>query len=278
MGWTKVYMQNMDTKESPSSAVDESVASHSSLFLQEKEKKSGVVVGDRENMESRTPREEPLRSSLASLGVRIPRFECKLFLLISYGTNSANGKYLMSIGGLVNGYGVNQVANAAEFTALSSIFDEVFIKRMTLRLIPNNLRSGSIVGAGLPAGTPGYTNTTMAVLSALQHNQSPYSDLAETVANMCASPHMLKSSSETMNFSWKNCERFDWKGPLGDSSTNLCSQGWLNFGVVGAKMGGYIQGSFWTPTAAAAGANVLPTSITLGGCLAEWDCCFRSRS
>lgn len=188
-------------------------------------------------------------------------------------TVNANGKYIFNIGG-ANTYPVLNVGGAPEFSALDAIYDEFFVKSMTMIYEPQNQLGGSIPATGAASDA----NNALAAWAGLQHNAGPYVDSSTFVANcLAARYHKVTNFGRRSSFVWKNVEKFAWDAPLGDQSTAGSSQTWCQ-NTLSAKYGGFVQFGSVIPTAAAASATALPTSLNLGHCIVDFHVCFRARA
>jgi len=189
-------------------------------------------------------------------------------------TNSAAGKYLIQFpGGATQGtFPVNLIQNGGEWTSFNSVFEEFFIHSVVLRFMPNNMYLQNYINS-----TSTNLQTCMAVLACYQHDQAAPTDGSSTFYQMQNSPQSkVVHTGKPFSITWKNIEKFDKNGTVGDATTAQHSQAWLNMADV-AKYGGYIGGALPYPTNAAAGSMQFVANVQFGVILCAWDVSFRYR-
>jgi len=186
-------------------------------------------------------------------------------------SNSSAGKYIQFIGGATT-FAPNTVSSAGEWTSFNSVFEEFFIHSMKIQYQPNNQFLQGYVN-----GTSTNVQTSLAVISAYQHDQPTPSDAAQAYYQfMNASQTKVWNTGRPMSFTWRNIEKFDKNGPVGDATTATHTQTWMNMGDV-AKYGGYIIFATVYPTSASPSAGAYGQSVTWGDFVASYDISFRYR-
>jgi hypothetical protein len=163
--------------------------------------------------------------------------------------------------GLVNSVITNiTLSSQTDFSALSSVFSEYFVKRFALRWEPVSQYNYPLTGvvatsvANLPLG-----------VASLQHTQPAYTSLAEMANNL---DFALHNTGRPFSHVWKNSERIDERivtTPL----TTVATQAWCMVGNA-ANYQGQVQ--FLTQTTAP-----LPHTEVLGTFVVDWDVAFRVR-
>lgn len=189
-------------------------------------------------------------------------------------TNSSAGKYLLQFpgGGTMGTFPVNLIANGGEWSSFNSVFEEFFIHSVTLRFMPNNMNLANFINS-----TSTNLQTCMGVLACYQHDQAAPTDGSSTFYQMQNSPQSkVIHTGKPFTITWKNIEKFDKNGTVGDASTAQHSQAWLNMADV-AKYGGYIGGALPYATNAAASSTTFLVNVQFGVILCAWDISFRYR-
>lgn len=196
--------------------------------------------------------------------------------------NSVAAKYIQMMNNttLLSWAGI--VSNLAEFSSFATFYDELFVHSIVVEFYPVNKNSANYAGNGLlatAAGAPGFPNTCGATIGFIPHNAGTYSDSAIVWASMrCLAQSKGVDLADDWKFKATNPERFDWMGPLGDSSSATASMGWLNLASVSSKLGGSFQLSTPEPSGAAAGIGTLVEGGVFGHCIAKATVSLRSRT
>jgi len=242
------------------------------------EKKESESVRDEELQQTNASLKAILTRALVGGGtIKMPRLRLYLYLGVGMSVNSVAGKYKQVINGLAD-YGISNVSNSAEWASLGAIFDEFFVHSMTLNYHPINKYSASTTASTTAAGSPGFINTLGCVIYGLQHNQQVYTD-----SSTCATAAMSSALSRWVNlgdsfrFKWKNVERFDPDGTLGDQTTADSTQAWCSMNAA-PKYGGTVGFATFDASGASAGIGALLENGQFGQAMLQWDISFRVRS
>jgi len=153
----------------------------------------------------------------------------------------------------------NTITSNAEFTALSLLFEEFFINKLTVRWQPVSRYNG-------PVGFAPLTNigSRPMVCACLQHQQSAYTNMSGASNNYQA---RIQNSGDPFTYTWVNVEKksstvaVEATGPI---------QSWAGFGRI-PDYTGTIQ--FISQSAPPA----LPTTQVLGTFMVDWDISVRVR-
>jgi hypothetical protein len=209
---------------------------------------------------------------------KIKRAELAISQLIQFSVNTAAGKYKQFLNGGVN-YGWTQLANAAEFNSIDALFDEVFIRSVTMHYIPCNRHSANTTASTTAAGSPGFINTLAAVAYCLPHNAADYTDSSSTAQNALQAWH---SKYVDLGIPFvlrvKNPEKFDWQGPLGDQSSSTSTMSWCQFSKVGSCYGGFFAIATPEASGASAGIGTLLEGGIWGHIKVTYDIAVRARA
>jgi len=205
------------------------------------------------------------------------KFETTLVLGYPLVVNTNAGKYLLMVNGATS-VPWNYVASTAEFTALDAIFDEFFVRKVTIEYHPVNKYSSNSTASGSAAGSPGQLNTLQVSRVFLPHAGALYADSATIWQAMLVSP---KSGLSNLAMDWRwtvtNEEKFTWDGPLGDMSTAGSTMSWCQT-TLSSKYGGNYQFSTPDASGAAAGIGTLLEGGVFGHVTFFFDIAFRSRA
>jgi len=164
-----------------------------------------------------------------------------------------------SSSGIVNSViNVDVVRSSPDFSAISSIFQEFFVKKVEAKWIPNSRYQYPLSGtstlsiANLPIGC-----------AQLQHYAAAYTSLGALANNYDAKYH---STGDPFTYSWVNVE----KSSEGTLPVTSVTQSWCDTGG-SQTYGGSVQ--FLSQSAPPA----LPFSQVLGTFMVHWDLLFRVR-
>lgn len=144
------------------------------------------------------------------------------------GATDSSGNF----GGAANGmtHSCATLSSAAEWSALQSLFDEVFVAEMHHVWMPYNRYAPQNVGLS----GPGRYSVGLAMAS-LHHSAAVYTSAANMHSNPSVKDH---HSGDPFKYIWKNIEKMDPKGicpfPAGTSSP---TQGWCSTNTT--SFGGY---------------------------------------
>jgi len=187
------------------------------------------------------------------------------------------GKYTQTLGGSVNLSWAAIVAACDGFTNLETLFNEFFVRSITLEYQPDNMHSANTSASSSASGSPGFRNTTGATIYYVPHSQATYADNGSAFYQAREAKY---SKFINLGLPWtlvaKNDEKFAWDGPLGELSTSANSQQWLTFPNV-SSLGGKF--GLITPylSGAAAGIGDLFENGTFGPFVAHVDIAVRAR-
>lgn len=164
--------------------------------------------------------------------------------------------------GIVNSTISNSVLTSqADFIALSSVFNEFFVKKFVVKWMPNSRYQYPLSGsstlsvANLPIGK-----------ADLQHGQSAYSSLSAMADNFAVGYH---STGDPFTEEWINTEKISTETVV--STLTAPTQSWCTVNNVANYQGTLQFLSQSSPPA-------LPFSQVLGTFMVHWDVAFRVRS
>jgi len=191
--------------------------------------------------------------------------------------NTGGAKYLQFIGGTSTTLPWTNVSSAAEWTAIDAVFDEFFIRSVTLKYMPRNKYSAQSTASASATGSPGDVNTCAATVVFLHHNAAPYGDTSSTWTAACnAQQHKLVNLGDNWSFTARNPEKFSFDGPLGDQSS-VATMGWCNIAQSG-HYGGFFQLATPLASGASAGIGALLEGGVFGDFIIVYDVAFRARA
>jgi len=234
---------------------------------------------DEEKKEEKVPRAVSVKPLLGLMGAaRGPgglQVRIKLALGSFIQTNSGLGKYqAFAYAGNKNLTFYN-IAAAAEFTSLDVLFDEVFIHSVRIVAKPRNKYSGTYVNGTNPT----FASSGLATVYFLPHNSPDYADSSSAYFNAAvAAQHKIVSLAENWTFTARNPTRFSRGADIGDQTTSNSSMGWMQFGSVGTKYGGFIGVMLPLATAVSGTASLYPESTFLADYVAYYDLSVRARA
>jgi len=191
--------------------------------------------------------------------------------------NSAANKYLQFLNGTTTQTWASILGSMDELANLQNMFNEVFVRRITLRYIPVNKFSSNSTASSNAAGSPGDLNTCAASICFLPHNQVAYVDQSSAWYQA-----RVEIQSKTVNMAeeWSlkatNPDKFSWTDPVLDQTTSGSTMGWCSLANV-SLYGGRFQLITPFPSGAAVGLGDLLESGTFGTEILEVDCCVRAR-
>lgn len=204
-------------------------------------------------------------------------FRTKLGSTSTVTINSTTGKYLQFM------YGATYTTNAAlfgvfaEFSSLSSIFDEVFLHHVTWHFEPVNMMSNNSTSSTTAAGQPGFLNTCGAVVYGHQHDEPAFSDSSATTQNMlCGDAHKVVNLAKTWTYKWTNIERYDRKGPA--TKDTAVTQTWCNVITAPTVYGGAMSIATPFPSGTSASVSALLVNGIPGNLFVVADMSFRVRA
>lgn len=154
------------------------------------------------------------------------------------------------------------IQSTADFSALSGVFNEFFIKKAIIHYEPVSMYNYPLTGAvgtnvsSLPIGC-----------ADLQHAQPTYTSLTTMTENW---RFALNNSGRPFDYSWTNSEDPNSKVVPADTPTGATTQAWAMTTDAGAYTGTLQFLSQSAPPA-------LPVSQVLGTFLVEWEVLFRVR-
>jgi len=182
------------------------------------------------------------------------RAEVKLYDGFSASVNSAAGKYCQFLAGSSSLLWNNILSNCDAFADLEAIFNEFFVRSITLEYQPINKSSSNSTASNSSAGNPGDINTCGATIYMVPHKQAAYSDTS-TAFFQAREPKYSKyvNMAEKWKLVAKNDEKFSWDGPVGDATTAGSNMQWMTFPQAAAYGGLF---ALITPVSAAAAASV----------------------
>jgi len=164
--------------------------------------------------------------------------------------------------GLVNSVVANSAINSTgDFSALSGVFSEFFIKTMKVTWEPVSMYNYPLTGVS----TSSVSSLPIGV-SDLQHAQAAYTSMTAATENW---RYQHKNTGRAFTFSWINSEKPTSTVAV-DASTGVNSQSWADVRDAGTYTG-TIQFISQSPPPA------LPVTQVLGTFLVEWDVLFRVR-
>jgi len=177
----------------------------------------------------------------------------------------------------------NAIVNATEFNQLDVIFDEVFVRAVTLKFFARNKRSSNYSSnavAATAAGEPGQLNTCGATLVFMPHNSPAYNDTSGAWINMSVTTQHRHVNLGADDWTWtvQNPDKFSWDGILGDETTTNATMGWLQFSSVANQLGGYFQIATPVASGAAAGLGTLTEGGVFGDLLMIFHTAMRARA
>jgi len=199
-------------------------------------------------------------------------YQCRVAVNTVCGTNSSTGKYLGFFASSTT-LKWGALSNNAEFSALDTLFDEVFIRAVTIRYLPRNRYQGmsSTIATDL--------NNCAGTIVGMPHATGVYTDSSGAWAAMVsATQHRVINTADPFTFRMTNPESFSWNGPLGDQSTSASTMSWCILPNVGTYYGGYFQWAFAAATATSAAPTTLVASAVLGDMMVYWDIALRARA
>jgi len=290
MVWAEVSDDESDAKSAPSSQSvgHESGATRSSSVGGRESKgqatdEDGVGVGARAlarvKHDLSVGRGVPLIPAVkGKMSTRGLHYRNKIYQGCQIVVNSAAAKYLQFINGSSTKITWNQVGSASEFTSLDAIFDEFYIRSVTLRYIPRNHYSAQSTASSSATGSPGDLNTCAATLVGLPHNGAAYADSSTAWVIMLAAQHKkFVDMGAPWIYKFANPEKFAWDGPLGDMATSNSTMMWCQNSNTSAY-GGLFQLATPAASGAAIGIGTLLENGIFGDLIIEYDVCWRARA
>jgi hypothetical protein len=157
--------------------------------------------------------------------------------------------------------GVATIGGLSEFSSLTTLFNEVFVSKMTVRWEPVSRYNGPV----------GFVNTTSVaslpiMVADLQHGAVVYGTIADAANNFRRS---YQNTGVPFTFVWKNTESSKERILPNPDSTTSPTQSWCQTNNVGNYTGSL---QFISNTAVA-----MPPSANLGNFVVDWDLLFRVR-
>lgn len=205
------------------------------------------------------------------------RAELRMLFGFPIAVNFNVNKYVQVLNGAVNLTWTNIVQNIDGFASLDSLFNEFFVRAMTLEFQPRNKYSANTTASGNAAGSPGFTNTIGGTIYAVPHHQAAYADNASA---WFQAREVKYSKFVNLGDKWKlvarNDEPFSWTGPVGDMTTSVSTMQWCTFPQVGA-LGGTFGLVTPLPSGAASGLGDLFENGVFGDCVCHVDLALRAR-
>lgn len=199
----------------------------------------------------------------------------RMFLQANIFINSTAGKYiLMNSYNSSTQFGINSVSGTTEWGSFNSLFDEFFVHSVKFYYEPVNSKGGALVDGS----TINNMQNCMLVYASYQHNQgSPVDSSTACQLFATASQRKITNTGSPHKFMWKNIDKFDPNGPLGDQSTSSSTQTWCNASFAN-KYGGDVYVATPFPSGAAAGIGTWLENIIIGTWIVEFDVSWRYRS
>lgn len=195
-------------------------------------------------------------------------------LVESRALNTQNGdtKYLLNFDSTAS-LPTNTLASANGFSTITTLYGEVFLHKMRVHYEPSQITGGALINA-----TTTNLQDSPCTWIPIQHADVTITD-ASTAFSYGAGITGAKISNirRRITFVWKNCEKFEWEGPLGDTTTATASQGWLEAGSIGTKLGGYVVVATYNACHTAPSNVLLPKNAQLGAVLIYYDISARMR-
>jgi len=134
-------------------------------------------------------------------------------------TTDASGNWGSAANGLT--VSVANFSTAVEWASLAALFDDVFALTMTHRYMPYNRYAPQNVGLS----GPGRYSVGVA-MSAMHHGSAVYTSHHAMQSNPSVRNHL---SGDPFQFTWKNIEKMDPKGPtFSVSGTSSVTQTWCS--------------------------------------------------
>jgi len=157
-----------------------------------------------------------------------------------------------------------------------------FLHKVTVRFEPiNQFQVVSVVAnaASTSANQQFVALNAPIVVYGLQHDQADYADSSNAAQNaMEGMQCKFTNTGRPWVFAWKNVERFDQKGSLGDQTTAATTQSWCQVANV-SKLGGGIGVVSLIPTNTTPSTErMIPLSEPFGNVMMTYDVSFRVRS
>ncbi len=172
----------------------------------------------------------------------------------------------------------NQVANASEFSSLDVLFDEFWIKSVTVRYWPRNKYSAQSTATSSASGSPGDLNTCAATFYFLPNAATNYTDQSTAWVNASvAAQHKTVNLGENFTFTVRNPEKFSWDGILGDQTTGSSCMSWCQT-TNATKYGGYFGIATPVQSGASAGIGLLLENGVFGDAIYSFDVAWRARA
>jgi len=205
------------------------------------------------------------------------RAELRMLYGIAVAVNFNAAKYVQTLGGSVNLSWAAIVQAVDGFANLESLFNEFFVRSITMEFVPNNKYSSNSSASGNAAGSPGDINTCGGTIYFVPHHQAAYADSA-TAWYQAREVKYSKyvNLGDKFKFVAKNDEKFAWDGPLGDMTTATSTMQWLTFPQV-AALGGLFGLICPLDSGAAAGIGVLLENGIFGYAVLSVDLALRAR-
>jgi len=211
-----------------------------------------------------------LRSTLRGMGLRLPCFRTTLGFSGTLPTSAA--------GVLATGYYASQVSSSSQFTAVTTLFEEIFVHSFRIQYSPTNDLSG---GQGYATGAFQGAAVTQAVGASKIFNVgmqtvSLFGDaLTYTTADAMLSNPTIKygSTGKPHIHVWRNKTKFEKNGVSLSPLTDLNWTGWMAVDKT-ADLGGGIYLRTQMDQVVGTGAGV----VTLGTITLLFDVSLRSRA
>jgi hypothetical protein len=199
-----------------------------------------------------------------------------LFRLATVSTQNGDTKYLLGFnyGSAVTYLPVGIIlANANGYTAVTSLYGEIFLHRVRCHYEPSQVTGGSLINS-----TATNLQDTPVIWGSVQHADTSVTDDGNAFSTMTAWPgSVISNIRKTTKFVWKNVEKFQWDGPLADHTTVVAGQGWFESGSVATKMGGAIYVSGYNACHTTPSNVLLPKNAQLGIVVLAFDISARVR-
>jgi hypothetical protein len=205
------------------------------------------------------------------------RAELRMLYGGAIAVNFNANKYTQTIAGGVNLSWSSLIQNVDGYASLDTLFNEFFIRGISIEYQPVNKSSSNSTASASAAGSPGQLNTVGATIYSIPHHQAAYADNASAYYQAREVKYSkFVNLADTWKFSVKNDEKFSWDGEVGDMTTATSMMQWCTFPQV-AAYGGLI--GIITPfsSGAAAGIGDLLENGVFGNAVISLDVALRAR-